>query len=235
MKLFSEKFLNNNESKKPFITDNISRKKILGEGWTGIVYEVDIEKNKHHKQFALKDFTKNGNESAKYSAEKEYRSYLEAKKAGLKVFPTVRLNKNHKELLMTLGTNDHFLLFNARDSDRWSKVDKIDNLQNLLFEMKENAKKGADFGLDIIWDSYFFIINKIKPTEVNFVIGDFGNVKISNETKEDLYYKNIHEVEKALESFLDHYIKYDKKLLYKEKINDILISNQDSCSYPEVN
>lgn len=228
MGLFSEKFLNNNENKKPFIADSVSRGKVLGEGWTGTVYKVDVKKDEHCRQFALKDFTKIGSRAAKYAAEQEYQSYLSAKKSGLRVFPTVRLNKNHEELLMTLGTTDNFLLVNGRSSEKWSRVNKIDNIQDLIFKIRENAEKAAISSLEIIWDSYFFIIDKANPTNADFVIGDFGNVRKSNGSEEDIYYKNIHEANRALKDFINNYLQNDNKPEYEKIIDSKLISKTDN-------
>lgn len=182
------KFLNNfikagkNNENSIFTADGVIEGKKLGSGNYGDVSEVEIEKGKHKIKLATKDYSKDL-DNAEMRAERAYKNYLLVKSAGLKVFPTMRISEDKKKLLMTLGTNANNFIVSKGSEIKWEKIKKLDNLDSLITNLKDNIKKASLSDILLESDLYFLLINKSKPNKVDFVIGDYDLIRSIKDNK----------------------------------------------------
>jgi hypothetical protein len=216
---FSERYIKKTAKEESvFVPDQTTEKGFLGKGASGgIVKEIEIKKGSHIKNFAVKDFShlKTNYSTPIRIVKREYDSYLVSKEAGLKVFPTFRISEDNLKLLMTLGNTKDFLLI-GKDSDiEFNKVEEISNLKEVISSIKENIQKAVKAFIELSWDSYFFIINKNNPTQVDFITGDFGGIdkdeKVPSETLLEL---NMVQAQVALDQFIMLYVNQEKREFY---------------------
>jgi len=205
----------NEEGKKTvFSADEITEKEPLGEGYFGSVYTVEIEKGGHKKQFAVKDYSRRGRE--KEFTEIAYANYLKARNAKLKVFPTVRISEDKTKLMMTLVTNEYFIV--SKDSfTKWEKVNELQNMDVLISDIIKNIQIANKANISLHEDAYFFIVNKKNPEEIDFVIGDYDFHNTYEDSHKSLIEWNINEANRAIKAFLSNYVEKNKIDFYQEK------------------
>jgi|GEM_PF-6731301 len=229
-KFSGKKFIKDiNKPENGFVPDQIINKRSLGKGGYGQVFEVELKKDSHSKNFALKKFntdhTERGNEIARLFTERDFQTYKKVKEAGIKVFTTLRISENHQELLMTLGTTEDFTLISKDSHITWEKVNKITNLEILLSQIQNNILKAMKAGITLPNDGYFFVIENSHSTDVDFLVGDYGGVSFDTIKKNnaDIYFiQNISGARTALNRFLESYMIKEKVEEYKELVDNNL-------------
>ncbi len=228
----SIKFLKNIEDNTGFLPDVFIKKEIIGRGAFGTVYKAEIEKGPHRKSFAVKDYRLGSGitermpeEQIKRFVLRAFSAYEEAKKAGLKVFPTVRISQDHYQLLMSLKENDNYSLlskgnaddlFSDRDNKRMERVENITNIQELVADIESNLMKASERKIYLPWDSYFFVAEKSNPTHLDFVIGDYDYVadkdyREREYKRKEFFDMNINEAKISLKNLFSSYLKREKK------------------------
>lgn len=219
-----EKFyknLNNQEdptNNQPRI--DINKKELLGEGTYAPVFKVDLKTGDHVKDFALKDYTNVNKENEKHNyncAVEAFLNYQKAKKAGLKVFPTVRINEEKNKLLVTLGTNNEYQIVSKDSTSNWKKVKDIKNIENLISDMENNFLNATRSKINLSWDSIFFVFKKTNPECVDFVIGDYDGLLSFKKDKnfEYMFKINCEQLEYVLGFLLDIYLEDSSLEKYK--------------------
>ncbi len=186
---------------------HILQKDNIGQGSYGTVYEVEAEVGGKKRTMALKDYTEGmapvytmSDQMFKEQAQRALARYGLAKKAGLKVFSTYRLEENGTRILMTNGNDDTFCL--ASNSETRFKelsiahIEKFDDLVASIFAQAVLAgEKGMIFTEN---DIFFFLISKTDTSKIDFVLQDFDTIDVVRKPTNDQIQKNIQITSKAL-------------------------------------
>jgi len=220
MEKFSKNFVSNEKgNSREFSADSITEKRPLGQGRFGEVSEVEVTKDSVTMNFAIKDYKRNGtysNKEARKNAEAAYSNYLNAKQAGLKVFSTVRLSKDKPQLLLTLGSNNETILISKDSAVSWERVSGIANMGSLVEAMGQNVIKSVQAGIKLRRDSYFFLAQKDRPTNIDFLVGDYERLEKSERTPRELFKKNMVSVRDVLvNTLVEKYLKLDSDEAYE--------------------
>lgn len=177
----------------------------IGSGQIGDVYEAEINIGNKIKMFVIKKFKDIEGVSATQHANEAFKGYKLAKEAKLKVFPTYRLGEDKESILMTRpNLGDYFVFSPGRDvpdkiRDAEIKLSKED-VSKIAHKVFEEAIKASNAGIELYFDSYFFILNKKTTQDVDFLIGDFDNVK--KKTSDRLLHENIMNAHYVLKCFV---------------------------------
>jgi len=190
----------------------------LGSGRYGYVREVVVRKGDREHTMALKHFFK-GREQAQGALD----NYKLAKKAGLKVFTTYRISKEGDSILMTNGNSEETACLEIGwKEDRLEKIggtpiEEIDNFDELLENLYQEAEKATENGLYFNGDEYFFLVDKETKTEVDFVLGDLDGISTDLMRYKDVKHDNVSEIRTSLIFFLKQYLSPEVKSSYIQK------------------
>jgi hypothetical protein len=141
-------------------------------------------------------------------------NYAIAKAAGLRVFPTYRLNDAENKILMTLGDTDEWICIG---SNKGSDIVKNVTGRELMIKPDEGTTRFIDGVLDqaelatrahinIMCDMPFFFIDREKQERLDFVLGDMDSLRVLDNkaprySKEILYESNLIEMHISLKDF----------------------------------
>lgn len=169
-------------------TARILSEEQIGHGSFGNVYETVLDIGGHRKRMAIKRFHDEGvSRDPEHEARIAMQNYETCKNAGLRVFPTCRLGRDERSILMTLGKADNLHVLGG---DEKRSVGKINNLSHFLDQLVANAHVAAEKGICLPFDAYFFVVKTIddKSSELDFVVGDFDGVSTGykNSGKHDM-------------------------------------------------
>ncbi|MBP9762838.1 hypothetical protein KBD34_04445, partial [Patescibacteria group bacterium] len=181
----------------------------IGGGGVGEVFEVKALIKGHERTFVLKRFFDREECSGQDMARRAFEHYAQAKQAGLKVFPTYRLNEKNSSILMTAGHNEewHCISANNRGSDSLvnfgaEKLEEIPDFEQFAHAIFAESKKAADAGIFLPADSFFFMVNK-HDQKMDFYVGDVDEVqKIHPQKTQSLFEMNITQADAALNFFI---------------------------------
>lgn len=153
----------------------------IGEGVFGKVYRVQARIGNRVCHFVMKEFLDNVFGTKKENAKNAFENYRQARKAGLKVFPTYRITETGDKILMTLGTDADWvclgsLISISKSHEYRQSAERIDNFQNLIDKVFEQAITAAKLQILLPGDSYFFFLDIQTKTQADFVIGDLDRV-----------------------------------------------------------
>ena len=160
---------------------NVLSKTPIGDGGFSRVYEVEVEIGGHKKKFAIKEYKGLTDSDKRAHAKKAFDGYKLCQNAGLRVFPTFRLGSKGR-IIMTLGRIGKFLVIG---NDNRTIIDRASNFKELMRDVFEEADRAADGGVMLYADAYFMIVEECDGLgqRLDFVLGDFDNVRRSNEDK----------------------------------------------------
>lgn len=225
---FGNKFLITKEGKNGpesfvhsiFKADHISYIRELGGGEHGDVYEVEVQKGKHKRRFALKNYFIEGlkdytEDKAIEKTKLAYLGYILAKKIGLKVFRTLRISTEQVQLIMTLGTDENYTLIGGGSKIKLDKVNEISNIEELIKNIKESVLIATKAKVNVGGDSYFYTFNKSEPTKIDFVVGDYDSVYKSNLQEKSLLRANLKEAVFSVYTLINLYIEEGERSKYK--------------------
>lgn len=185
-----------------FRADRVTKKGKLGEGNVGIVHKVILKKGKHERSFALKTFKAFDPEDI--TADIAYERYRVAKEAGLKVLPTVRLNEETDQLLTTLIDPEKYTVV---PKDFKGQAEEIENLDELIADIKKNVDIANEKSVFLPADSYLFFVKNGGPSQIEFYFGDFDLITdMSHKSKGELKIKNSEKAGAALNLLVERYI-----------------------------
>ena len=204
-------FNNNNNF---FVFDTITKVEKIW-GWLyGAVYKLETIKGNHKRYFAMKDYWYVDAIQKRRQILNAYANYLLAKKAKMRVFPTMRINAQNNTLLMTLWSNEDFFLQSKDEKiSELHQTNMINDLDWFIEKLVDNIQKSVVNWLYIGSDSYFFLINKKKPADLDFVIGDFDMNDVSRESRDRLLDHNVAHTKNAIHFFMDQYITSEENRL----------------------
>ena len=222
-----KKFLKSlDEKSRVFVADKVVRKEKLGEGDFAPVYTTEIWKDGVKYLFAVKDY---GEEIETLRA---FEGYLMAKAAGLTVFPTVRISEDHKQLIMTLGTDENFFLVGKNSEYEWNRVEEISNIEDIIEKMEKDVLKASKNKIIIPQDAQFFVVEKSNPNNATYILGDYdfvGYQFYENDSERRIFLNNVSATEMALHNFCLKYLEIPQRTKYKKLIeshlNDFMKKN----------
>jgi hypothetical protein len=171
----------------------------LSQGAMGSVSVVEAEVKGKKKSFVLKKFKDKAGLSAKELAKNAYDNYNNARKSGLRVFPTYRLSAQQTGILMTNGNLEGFACIGTNqespkiDSKEFGleKLNYIENFSDLIEILYEQAENSALAKIRFHDDCFMFLVNKGKTSLVDVVIGDMDNVTKTQENTLELKRRNF--------------------------------------------
>ncbi|MFA6520286.1 MAG: hypothetical protein WCT44_01610 [Candidatus Paceibacterota bacterium] len=206
----------------------ISEEKLLDDtGGMGNIFTSIVNVRGKPKQFVIKKYNKS------YFSEKKsqelvrhaFEMYVLAKNSGLKVFPTFRIGTDGKSILMTdgflndqicIGSNGRFNMYRYGE-EFMKKTVALEFFLNACFqEALDAAAKGFKFA---VADIYFFLLSKQEPRTLDFVIGDFDNLKKAEPSFETVY-NNLRQVRIMLSEFFYNNIDTFSSADFIEKIDE---------------
>ena len=206
------------EKSRVFTADKVVRKEKLGQGKIAPVYVSEVWKDGVEYLFAVKDYD---DEKKALTA---FNGYLHAKAAGLAVFPTVRISEDHKQLLMTLGTNEKFFIVGEGSEYKWKKAEAVLNILDVIMKVENDVLKATTKGLGIPSDSQFFLIKKSDPNNATYYLGDYDFLEHQNRfnlfSKKGLFIFNLEEAQNAVVDFASMYLEAEKVQEYRNLISD---------------
>jgi hypothetical protein len=193
----------------------------IGAGEVGEAFEVKALVQGRECTFVLKKFFHGEELNNREIARKVFENYTQAKAAGLKVFPTFRLNEEAGTILMTIGYNEdwHCISANNRGSKSLKdfgaeKLSEIPHFQEFVRNVLEESRKAAAAGIFLPADSFFFIIRKDRQ-DIDFYLGDVDSVrKVKLEKDQNLAQLNLTQVDSALSLFIEANVA-DEDLAFK--------------------
>ena len=194
---------------------------MLGRGGFGGVSEAFVEVNDDNVGFAIKQY------DSKDEAERAMKNYLEAKKAGLRVFPTCRISEDGLSLIMTTGHKPDWTCVGSNNSNAGgsleslglSKMESIKNLDDFLEAYFGQAEIADRAGVVIFIDVPFFFVGRGGvDSRLDFVLGDCDNLlKVTNTQFFNLYTTNVNSLSVALEEFLNRNVNNPQNYLNRMK------------------
>ena len=211
METFPKNFIKKENGKEYiFSADDIIKKRPLGEGGFGEVYEVEIKKGSRFFKYAIKVYKGGSLEYKKAKALKAYENYLLCKEAGINVFQVVRISEDGTQLLMTLASDDDFSVIDPHTKVAFDRVKHLDALPNLIYQLEENIFRATEKNIILPADSYLFITQKTNPNGPESVVGDYDSITISNGSQKDIFETNITKAEAALSDFIRVYVEREE-------------------------
>jgi len=190
---------------------NVQLTKYIGSGQIGDVYETEINIGNKIKKFVVKKFKNTEGVTAIEHANKAFDGYKLAKEAKLKVFPTYRLGEDKESILMTRPNLDECFVFSpGRDIQTEIKEAEIklskEDISKIAHEVFQEAIKASQSGIELYFDSYFFILDKKTTKDIDFLIGDFDNVKKKNSDR--VLQENIINADYVLKCLITEYLRH---------------------------
>ena len=227
------------------VSTHVISENLITRGAFGRVFDTVIEIGGHRKRFIIKKYSFSGDpvslDIAEKDAKRAFENYSLAKKAGLRVFPTFRISKDKKKILMTTGfLNDQICIGSNSELSivdfKQPLIEEIENLDEFLASFFAEGLKAAQKGIKFYNDAPFFIISKSQPTKIDFVLGDFDNFR-ENKPSKSIGLHNVQNIRTALVGFWRDNISPDFKKLfldrveyyYKQAINNV--NNSDLENY----
>jgi hypothetical protein len=218
----------------------ISEKEISGGDFGNIfLVKVKIGNSNKENEMILKKFktatisktieekTTTRIDTAEDRATRAFEHYNLAKKAGLKVFSTYRINEDKKSILMTNGDIGNWVCIGQNErspslaSKGLEKINKIENYKELTENVYAQAIKATENNLYLHSDCFMFLIKKNNPQFIDFVIGDLDNlVEKPKAEKRKLFEDNLMTSFNALNRFLIDNIKEENVRYYRDLINE---------------
>ena len=246
----NEELINKNQDaiKKPLIKSNGKRSfvyeendydKKIGHGGFGEVVEQSVMSNGREIKFAKK-ISKKNKEGAftTEEIERQLEVYDRLKSGGLKTFTTFRTDGkafystllNKKGIIALSGNN---MPPSKTDSDISYKESlahkvEINNLSEVLEEIKKQAILASKVGITLSSDSLFFLVPESgseAPVDIDFIIGDFDIVTASDARKNRSAYRSLAKLKICTEKFLDKYAKSEKEANYYLEAASVLNPN----------
>ncbi len=175
---------------------------------------------------------------------KEANGYRLAKSAGLKVFPYCALgvrNDEEVELVVTSGfTEDVICLGDKGENSRLDyfdipKMEGIENMATFAYSIFDQAVKASRNGLQLDADTFFFLFDKTKPSEIDFVLGDLGNIKVSDmglvESENDLFGDNVKGITRAVTNFVNRNVAEGQRSKIIKELSDLFGIYEKKYSY----
>ncbi|MFH0818440.1 MAG: hypothetical protein V1898_00405 [Patescibacteria group bacterium] len=171
--------------------DLLKERRTGKRGQFGELYKVQIEYRGQVMDFYEKRFFDDGD------AERAQEKYQLAKDAGLKVFPTYRLNKERNSILMTPADNDGQ---KEVDSGKQGSIEmhSIDNFVDFVKQLFAQVRLAYEHDIGFADDCLMYFYNP-KSRKMDFYIGDTDNIV----AKEQVQYNG----ESYYQAFVDHMIK----------------------------
>jgi len=219
-----------------WVTQRIVPKKIIGQGNFGMALLVDIPtargrtlhfvvKRPHptecspgeymahlgiYEESELQDRIRQ--EHAMTQVAREINNYELARRAGLKVFNTMRqmLSENGAELLMTTGFTDEWICLGDKGEAAevktygLNRLTQIDNFTKFVDEVFAQSEIAFHYGITFNADAYFFLVNRENPSNVDFVLGDVGCLEKDNDEAgfKTVWLSNLESAVRALAKFI---------------------------------
>ncbi|MFA5954352.1 MAG: hypothetical protein WC817_02335 [Patescibacteria group bacterium] len=202
----------------------------LGSGTFGWVREAVVSKGNVKRTMALKHFFK-----GREQAQSAFDNYKLAKKAGLKVFTTYRISKEGDAILMTNGNDKETVCLSLSPKEDRPKaldgesIEKIENFDELLQNLYQEAEKATKNGLYFNGDEIFFLVDKKTKTKVSFVLGDMDGISVDPMRFEGVPYDNIAEVGASVVVFLDKYMSPEVSEAYAQKVREFFSHKKQSA------
>ncbi|MBI3631866.1 MAG: hypothetical protein HY225_00240 [Candidatus Vogelbacteria bacterium] len=149
----------------------------ISEGSRGVAFQTEVIIGSKNRIFVLKKFFYK--EDAKMALE----NYQRAKKAGLKVFTTYRIDETSKKILMTTGHTDTDVCLgsinhgNSLEYFNFPTIKTISNFDQFIEKYFTQAKIAANAGIEIWQDTPFFFVKKnTENSPLDFVLGDMDTL-----------------------------------------------------------
>lgn len=182
------------ENKKETEVEIISET-FIGKGAFGEVFDTVIKIGGKKRRLIRKRYFDtlfaNDRPSAIENIKSAVKHYSMAKNAGLKVFPTFRINEDQKSILMTTGFSDDKICISRKEGNEFMSVTEfgkplikeIRNLDEFISKLFAEGLKAIKNGISIFHDVPFIILSKEEPTTIDFVLGDLDNLLEKEKTK----------------------------------------------------
>ena len=164
---------------------------------------------------------------------KEAYGYHLAKSAGLKVFPYCALGERDDEeveLVVSSGFTENVICLGDKGEN--SRLDHfgiptmegIDNMSTFAYSIFDQGVKASRCGLQLDADTFFFLFDKIKPSEIDFVLGDLGNIEVANmglvESEDGLFGDNVKGITRAVTNFVNrNFVEGQRSKIIKELLD----------------
>lgn len=203
----------------------------IGYGGFGTVYNADVLISNRRGNFAIKKY-RDGLNSAEYNAQRAFRNYEMAKKAGLKVFPTYRLSDDKTHILMTNGRRGNTVCLghtNPLESQGFPVVpdSNTQSYEVMIKGVLQNVQRATDQGIFVPADAYLFLLDTLTY-HGDFVIGDLDGV--SESQSERLRMINLNNASYSLQTFFEYnfnnhepHIKLVNGLFNQARSNDSIV------------
>ncbi len=221
---------------KRWVRVRIVPRKVIGQGHFGTALLVDVPasrgrtlhfvvKRPHPVECSLSEYEAHfgiyeesvlrqriRDEHAMTQVAQEIKNYELAKRAGLKVFDTMRQlwGDNGAELLMTTGFTDEWICLGDKGEAAevttygLEKLTQIENFTKFVDEVFEQSEIAFHYGMTFNADAYFFLVNRQNPSNVNFVLGDVGCLEKDNHEAgfKSIWLSNLESAVRALRKFI---------------------------------
>ncbi|MCL5011137.1 MAG: hypothetical protein M1127_02925 [Patescibacteria group bacterium] len=207
----------------------ILRSKKISEGCFGDIFrvksEISAEKSQKVKKrsFVVKSF------DSLMDAKNALEKLILLREAGLKTYPTYRLDDDKKSILMTnLSKKGQRVISTNTDSKDSQliyrhQISEIENFDDLLKKMLEHAEMASKKKIFLPNDSYFFSLYKTtnpSAKKMDFFIGDPDSVISKKEwdSEEEILDLNKYSLYSALSTMINTVILPPHCLDYLEKV-----------------
>jgi len=224
----SREFLKNTgENAKKAYVSVLNERKISG-GEYGDVYEAEtkvenssVKSRQGLQKFILKKYSNRLGLASEW-ASNAIKNYNNARKAGLRVFPTFRVARDESTILMTngnlkgwvcIGTNQESPGLESKEFNL-QKLYDIQNYQELIEEIFRQSKLAATAGIYLPVDSFMFLVRRDAEL-LDFVIGDMDGVVSDSRNSSSLWSKNFSQAILAFEYFL-------RRNMQGDRVNDYI-------------
>ncbi len=233
----------------------------LGEGGYAKVYKIHLKANdpkrperKIDTYFALKDYDTFPDDpdpelrtGSIANARQAMDNYTYLKKMGVRVFPTCRISDDQTKILMTLGHNNGWKMFDPNDRTKYFDqmmmvkqriadkntrvINRVNNFDLFLQTIKENLELVNRNKVQLPIDCYFFLSKECEKAgdfDLDFVIGDLDCIdmdkldrRIPSESREKKFVKqNTITTRLSTNQFLQrHIMDKDLKDHYIQKVD----------------
>ncbi|MDO8493434.1 MAG: hypothetical protein Q7S19_02710 [bacterium] len=224
--MMKERFYKTQDQSDKGVEVEIVKKEELGRGEFGVASSVAIEAGKHKFPFVLKEY------KSEVSAKDELQKYLDAKEAGLKVFPTFRISEDGKKAIMTTGHTPEWVCIGSNNENVGGSLEslglaKIKSIEEKSFDdflknFFEQAVVASKDKFSLPYDAPFFFTqrNATENVKIDFVLGDLGQVgkNLSGDDDKRRNMKNVKSLKVALNDFIKRNLEDPR--IYMGKINE---------------
>ena len=177
--------------------------------------------------------------SAAKNADKAFKNYSLAKKAGLKIFPTFRVSENKKNILMTTGFSNGQICVGSNNDITVTELGRpliceIQNVDKFLSDFFNEHLKAAKHGIRFWIDVFFFILSRNEPTKIDFVVGDLDN-SAEMEPSKSIGLRNMEYARTTLIAFCEKNINTNFAYKFREKVEAYYEQGVNAVNASELN